>query len=138
MEKRKDFVTGGRKIFFLTIKFLTLRFFFLNATFESSLIRVLFLNFWWSLIPPTQWKNDLKPTKLQRHLSMQTLFWMISTMYNNQKRTLYEIDLVFVITCEKRKLFTLPSSVPSVIHRLWKEIILHSKPTLQAFRRSQA
>ena len=90
-----------------------LRFFFLNATFESSLIRVFFLNFCWSLIPPTQWKNDLKPTKLQRHLSMQTLFWMMTTMYNNQTRTLYEIDLVFVITREKRKLFTLLSSVSS-------------------------
>ena len=96
-------------------EFRSLRFFFLNATFESSLIRVFFLNFWWSLIPPTQWKNDLKPTKLQRHLSMQTLFWMMTTMHNKQTQTIYEIDLVFVITREKRKLFTLLSGVLSLV-----------------------
>ena len=95
---------------------ISLRFFFLNAIFESSLIRVFFLNFLcliWKVNSTNTMKNDFKPTKLQRQLSMQTLFWMMTTMHNNQTRTLYEIDLVFMITREKRKLFTLFSGVLS-------------------------
>ena len=38
-------------------------------------------------------------------------------MYNNQTLTLYEIDLVFVITREKRKLFTLLSGALSLVKR---------------------
>ena len=38
-------------------------------------------------------ENWFKATKLQRQLSLQTLFWMMTMMYNDQTRTPDEIDL---------------------------------------------
>ena len=67
----------------------SLRFFFLNAMFESSLIPAFSLNsccLIWKLNSTKQLKNDFKATKLQGQLSIQILFEMMKMMYNIQTK----------------------------------------------------